>query len=180
MRKFFLWVTLLSESLIFSGCATSSEITSFFEKYRNQFVVDDVKNYASIRGNPSWEPKTNINPHINPFVVERLDNKKLEEIPVFKISIWPDPYYSEEKLKIPSGRHTLTVRGGGYRSTRYTTFNNVEFEAGKMYVIMNQECQNDLCIYIAEYKEDVRFRPDEPESIIILKKITPEIKVGVN
>ncbi|MBF7696732.1 hypothetical protein I2F20_12445 [Acinetobacter sp. EC115] len=85
--------------------------------------------------------------------------------------------YSQLKVKLPIGQHDIVFVSGVGSHSYFTEIKNVHLEENKDYVIgIDQQPNAKPLVFIAEYEVDSRFKANEPESIIIKKRIVEGIE----
>ncbi|MDR7018029.1 hypothetical protein [Acinetobacter sp. 3657] len=144
------------------------------ERYPNQ-------NYAEVRTFPYSVYQTYDSFTPRPYMIHTIDEHRVK---VAKSIIFHPQNVlltelAQQDLKVPVGIHDLVIINGFRNSNDYTEIKNVKFEKDKKYVIgrdYTKEAGSRL--FIAEYDVDQRFKPNEPEYIVIKNKIVEGIPQG--
>ncbi len=141
-------------------------------KYENQLITSQGEKYATLRSLPV------PNNSINPFVLHKLNENEIENIPMFTLSGFRDIYQASAKIKIPSGTHSLTIRGGGWRSVIRTALPQISFEANNDYLIVHEPAGRSATLRLFTYTTDSRFSPLEKDHYILVNSISEPVLLG--
>lgn len=174
--------TALVSLLVLGACTTTedverwrTDIAEAVTKYSDQLVATSQP-HAFISGQPRA-----VDPQLvrSPYTVQSINGRNLA---------WPEYSFVKARplprdlafsaLKVPVGNHDIVVHGG-YSRSKQTSFKNVKFVDKARYVIVEGKTKdNDIEIFIAEYKPDIRFLPSEPEFYLVGNPITPRVRLG--
>ena len=150
------------------------------EAYTNQ-LVSSAEQYATIKTIPYEFFQGSGSLSAYPYTLYNFDQKRVKFIENSMLS--PSTTmtrfdYSQSKLKLPVGQHDLVFVSGVGSHSYFTEIKNVTLEANKDYVIGVQIPNGKAQVFIAEYEVDSKFKPNEPESIIVKKRIIQGIEHG--
>lgn len=116
-----------------------------------------------------------------PYMLYTFDNNPVRTIEnnLFSTQSLSMHQYALAGNKVPIGTHTIVLRSGYNNSMSYTKIENINFEAGKNYIIGRDiDHERNVNVFIAECDVDLRFTPLETEYYIIKKKIVSGIEHG--
>lgn len=151
------------------------------EAYTNQ-LVSSAEQYATIKTIPYDFFQESGSLSTYPYTLYTFDQKRVKFIKNSMLS--PSTTmtrfnYSQSKLKLPVGQHDLVFVSSSGSHSYFTEIKNVALEANKDYVIGVDRIPNGKAqVFIAEYEIDSKFKPNEPESIIVKKRIIQGIEHG--
>ena len=173
---------LISASILvatLTACASLEEMkdsnqhsmSAKLAKYTNQLVQDNQP-YATLKTYPFVPRYGFATLDVEPTNVYQIDNTVLvgEKYLLNNYFALRTPH---EQVKIPAGIHTV-IAGG---RDGYVKFNNVDFEAGKHYVLYPEThiSWRKRTWRIYEYTPDNRFNGNEKESVILGNPVTDEM-----
>ncbi|MCH2054813.1 hypothetical protein R5B80_18615 [Acinetobacter baumannii] len=151
------------------------------EAYTNQ-LVSSTEQYATIKTIPYDFFQESGSLSTYPYTLYTFDQKRVKFIKNSMLS--PSTTmtrfnYSQSKLKLPVGQHDLVFVSSSGSHSYFTEIKNVALEVNKDYVIGVDRIPNGKAqVFIAEYEIDSKFKPNEPESIIVKKRIIQGIEHG--
>ncbi len=144
------------------------------EKYPNQdFTFIRTFPYRAYQSYDSLTPR--------PYMINTIDGHqvKVAEFIMFGSKNVLLTELAQQDLKVPVGVHDLVIINGFKSTSYYTEIKNVNFEKDKNYVMgTDYSKETGSRLYIAEYEVDQRFKANEPEYIVIKKKIVEGIEQG--
>ncbi|EPF74731.1 hypothetical protein GCM10025882_01430 [Acinetobacter gyllenbergii] len=144
------------------------------EKFPNQdFTFIRTFPYRAYQSYDSFTPR--------PYMINTIDGHqvKVPEFIMFRSKNVLLTELAQQDLKVPVGVHDLVIINGFKSTSYYTEIKNVNFEKNKNYVMgADYSKETGSRLYIAEYEIDQRFKTNEPESIVIKKKIVEGIEQG--
>lgn len=152
------------------------------QMYRDQLEGNYPKqDFTFIRTFPyrAYQSYDSLTPR--PYMIHTIDGHrvKVAEFIMFGSKNVLLTELAQQDLKIPVGMHDLVIVNGFKSTSHYTEMKNVNFEKNKKYVIgVDYSKQTGTRLYIAEYETDQRFKENEPEYIVIKKKIVEGIEQG--
>lgn len=159
----------------------SASIEEKRKAYINQLVQPEQK-YATIKTIPYtfFQGSGALRSHA--YTVYSFDQKRVKFIDnsILSPSTTMTRFdYSQEKLKLPVGQHDIVFVSGVGQHNYFTEIKNVNLEENKDYVIgIDQRPDAKPFVFIAEYEVDSKFKPHDPQSIIVKKRIVEGVEHG--
>lgn len=162
-------LTLVVLSAALYGCTAPprAPLSTIYAEYQNQLVKPDQP-FATLSGFPyaqymdlKWAA----------FIPDRIDstitNINRDRQFLGSLPGLYNPHVTFLKLKVPPGRHDVTVRGGKFTGA-ITLVKGVEFKVGKSYVISEASNEKEgRLVLISAYTADTRFSVEEKEHYIL-------------
>ncbi|MBF7687337.1 hypothetical protein [Acinetobacter rathckeae] len=143
-------------------------------------LVSPTQKYATIKTIPYTFFQGSGSLSAYPYTIYTFDQKRVKfaENSILSPSTTMSRFdYSQLKVKLPIGQHDIVFVSGVGSHSYFTEIKNVHLEENKDYVIgIDQQPNAKPLVFIAEYEVDSRFKANEPESIIIKKRIVEGIE----
>lgn len=158
-----------------SNAPTSEKLTA----YTNQLVSQEQK-YATIKTIPYTFFQGSGSLSAYPYTVYTFDGKRVRfvENSIISPSTTMTRFdYSQAKLKLPVGQHDIVFVSGIGNHSYFTEIKNITLEENKDYVIgVDRIPGSKPRVFIAEYEVDSRFKSNDPDSIVIKKRIVEDVE----
>lgn len=152
----------------------NTPIAEKIEAYTHQLVRPEQK-YATIKTIPYTFFQGSGSLSSQPYTLYTFDQIRVKfvENSILSPSTTMSRFdYSQAKLKLPVGQHTLVFVSGVGSHNFFTEIKNVTLEENKDYVIgIDRRADAKPLVFIAEYEIDPKFKLTQPESIVIKKRI---------
>lgn len=153
-----------------SNAPTSEKVAA----YTNQLVSPEQK-YATIKTIPYTFFQGSGSLSAYPYTVYNFDGKRVKfvENSILSPSTTMTRFdHSQAKLKLPVGQHDIVFVSGIGSHSYFTEIKNVTLEENKDYVIgVDRSSDSKPRVFIAEYNVDSKFKLNDPDSIVIKKRI---------
>ncbi|MGE8538696.1 MAG: hypothetical protein ACN6NI_05385 [Acinetobacter sp.] len=158
-----------------SNAPTSEKLTA----YTNQLVSPEQK-YATIKTIPYTFFQGSGSLSAYPYTVYNFDRKRVKFVAnsIISPSTTMSRFdYSQAKLKLPVGQHDIVFVSGIGSHSYFTEIKNITLEENKDYVIgVDHIPGSKTRVFIAEYEVDSRFKSNDPDSIVIKKRIVDGVE----